>query len=779
MKLLEEEEKEKREEEERKERKRTKEREKKLRRKERLKGKEKDRDKCSSEANETPDFPDVSKEELSLMVDEEPNNSVSCRDSVCEAGDNVLSRPGSPDVQDEQFPNGYIISRVQNPSYDCHDGEITNVKDGIGSFTVEQSKYSRRRSKFRKEMLTDPSLKWSDKRRYTVGPESGAVLNRPEPRCYGDSFETPRAISLTNRQLRVNGTKSINRHGGPKFNEKFHCTSNRMSDRYDFHSCSCYQNIEYGAKVEPRISTVRVGREKCVSKSDSALDMSKQFYRGNKYNQIDHMRDSCGRSKSKVVSGNNPSVNHPKKVWEPMESQKKYPRSNSDSDVTLKSSAFKVEGTEQSNNLIKSSADICSGESRVISGEMDKDNALKESRNSIMESDVSCQNGLHMDEQGSFTSKEDTFEEIGLHPDRTTMDSINSALKGTSDPIVGSTSSSDNCSSCLSEGDSITASSNHGNQESSSTSDSEYSSLQSEGKETSACNQNGFLECHEVRMEKNQNANVGEPGRSRTSVGLSLNGAGSNILGNPPTKSSHGFDNGFSSVSIGSQQQQSVLSPLHNQSIPYPVFQAHSALGYYHQNPVSWPAAPTNGLMPFPHPNHYLYAGPLGYGVNGNSRLCMQYSPLQHLATPLFAPGPIPIYQPIAKANGINLDDRTETSKPGAVQEPGNVANSESMDPIRQHSTQAQRGEGVQNDDSGKLNGNGSFSLFHFGGPVALSTGCESIPVPSKEEVVGDFSLSCLTDHIENDQSSCNKKETTVEEYNLFAASNGITFSFF
>ncbi|XP_048321852.2 uncharacterized protein LOC107432317 [Ziziphus jujuba] len=778
MKLLEEEEKEKREEEERKERKRMKEREKKLRRKERLKGKEKDRDRSSSEANETPDLPDTSKEELSLMVDEEPNNSVSCQDSISEAGDNVLSRPGSPDVQDEQFSNGYIISRVQNPSYDCYDGEITNVKDGIGSFTVEQSKYSRRRSKFRKEMLTDLSLKWSDRRRFTVGPESGAVLNRPEPRCYGDSFETPRTISLTNRQLRINATKSINRHGGPKFNEKFHCTSNRMSDRYDFHSCSCNQNIEYRAKVEPHISTIRVGREKCVSKSDSALDMSKQFYRGNKYNQIDHMRDSCGRSKSKVVSANNPSGNQPKKVWEPMESHKKYPRSNSDSNVTLKSSAFKVEGTEQSNNLIKSSADICSGESRVISGEMDEDNTLKESRSSITESDISCQNGLHMDEQDSFSSKEAAFEEIGLHPDCTAMNSINSEIKGTSDPIAGCTSSSDNCSSCLSEGDSITASSNHGNQESSSTSDSEYSSLQSEGKDNSVRIQNGFSECHEVRMEKNQNANVGEPGRSRTSVGLSQNAAGSNILGNPPTKGSHGFDNGVSSVSSGSQQQ-SVLSPMHNQNIHFPVFQAHSTLGYYHQNPVSWPAAPTNGLMPFPHPNHYLYAGPFGYGVNGNSRLCMQYSPVQHLATPLFAPGPVPIYQPIAKANGINLDDRTQTSKPGTVQEPAIAANSDCMDPIRPHSTVAQSGEAVQNDDFVKLNGNSSFSLFHSGGPVALSSGCESIPVPSKEEIVGDFSFSCPTDHIENDQSSCNKKETTVEEYNLFAASNGIKFSLF
>lgn len=777
MKLLEEEEKEKREEEERKERRRMKEREKKLRRKERLKGKEKDRDKSCREENQTPDLPQVSKEELPLMVDEEPNNSISCRDSVSEAGYNVLSRPGSPDLQDEQFSNGYIISRLQNPSYDCYDGELSNVKDGIGSFTVEQSKYTRRRSMFWKEVLSDPSMKWPGRRRYIVGPESGAVVNRSEHRCYGDNFETPsRAIS--SRQLRVNGTKSINRHSGPKFNEKFRCSSNRMSDRYDLNSCSSNENIEYRAKVEPNISTTRAGREtKCVNKSDSALDISKQFCGGNKHNQIDHMRDNCGRSKNKFVSGNNPSgrdLLHQKKVWEPMESQKKYPRSNSDSDVTLKSSAFKVEGTEQRNNLMKSSADTCSGGIGLLSGETDN---LKESRNSTIESNLSCQNGLHVNEDVSFNSKEAAFQEIRLRTDCSTTNSVNPAAKGTSESIVCSTSSFDNCSSCLSEGDSNTASSNHGNQESSSISDSEYSSQQSEGKETSVCIQNGHLGCHEVGIDNNQNAN-GEPMESSTSVGLSQNGAGSYIHGNPPTKDSNGCDNGFSSVTLGSQHQ-SVLSAMHNQNIHFPVFQAPSTVGYYHQNPVSWPTAPTNGLLPFTHPNQYLYAGPLGYGVNGNSRFCMQYGPMQHLTTPLFAPSPVPIYQPIAKANGMSLEETTQMSKPGAVQEAPNVASSEGIDPGKLHSSQAESGEVAPNDDSGKLHGNSSFSLFHFGGPLDLSTGSESNPVPSKkEEVVGDFRFTSPIDHDENDHHACNK-ETNVEEYNLFAASNSLRFSFF
>ncbi|TQD82947.1 hypothetical protein C1H46_031508 [Malus baccata] len=49
--------------------------------------------------------------------------------------------------------------------------------------------------------------------------------------------------------------------------------------------------------------------------------------------------------------------------------------------------------------------------------------------------------------------------------------------------------------------------------------------------------------------------------------------------------------------------------------------------------------------------------------------------------------------------------------------------------------------------------------------------------MPSKEQTVTDSPLKC-SDHVENDQA-CYKKEATIEEYNLFAASNGIRFQFF
>ncbi|KAJ9181205.1 hypothetical protein P3X46_009358 [Hevea brasiliensis] len=768
MKLLEEEEKEKRDEEERKERRRTKEREKKLRRKERLKGKERDKEKRCSESN---DCLEVSKDETSASVDEEPNNAVSCRDLVSETGDISPSRPGSPIIQ-EQFSNGYAISAMLNNSCGSPDGEVTNLKD---SFMIEQSKFSRRILKFRKEVPLDPSLKWSDRRQLAVVSENGATVNRSESRPYSDNFETPpRGVNGLNRQSRINGQKSNGRNCGHKFNEKFHCLNNRMNDRYDFHSCSCHQKNEYRVKVESHVSAVRIGRDsKSVGKSESTLDMSKQFYRGNKYGQLDYMREGCVRPKSKIVTMKNSSSRdllHSKKVWEPMESHKKYARSNSDCDVTLRSSAFKVEELEPDSNIFKFfPGDKCYSEVTGNFSEIDnEENNMEESGNSNFSINKGCQNGHNVVVKEPCYSTETPYEEIG------SCLAKNSVLSGISDPSIGSTSNSDNCSSCLSEGDSNTASSNHGNLESSSTSDSEDSSQQSEGKETSLC-QNGFSNSHEVTTDNNRSANGGGQFGGRELFGLPPDGLRTNALGNLPTKTVQNTDNGIPTVAIGSQHQ-GMFPSMQNQNLQFPVFQAPS-LNYYHQNPVGWPAVPPNGFMPFPHTNHYLYAGPLSYGLNGNSRLCMQYSPVQHLATPIFNPGPVPVYQPVGKTNGLNSE---EQRKMCMEQEALKEAKTEKVASAGSRPTEVlPSGEGGKVDNSAKsLVSNTSFSLFHFGGPVALSTGCKPDYVPSEDGIVGDLSSKVSADQVENDPA-CNKKEATMEEYNLFAASNGIRFSFF
>jgi len=75
-----------------------------------------------------------------------------------------------------------------------------------------------------------------------------------------------------------------------------------------------------------------------------------------------------------------------------------------------------------------------------------------------------------------------------------------------------------------------------------------------------------------------------------------------------------------------------------------------------------------------------------------------------------------------------------------------------------------------------------NFSLFHFGGPVALSTGSKANPARSKDGILEDFSLQFSGDHVFGDPTGNSKKEkenTVGEEYNLFATSNSLRFSIF
>ncbi|CAL1370958.1 unnamed protein product [Linum trigynum] len=690
MKLLEEEEKEKREEEERKERRRLKEREKKLRRKERLKGKERDKDKqscCGS--NDVPLLLDAVKDDESSLTfsEEQLDNGASCRDSVSEAGDNnSVSSPGSPNTE-EQYSNGCTTFMEQNDSYDCLDGEVINGKDGSnGSFTVEQSKSSRRRLKCWKEVQLDSSLRWSDRR--------------------GGPIENPtRSINGSSRQLRIScGPKSNTRNCGLRFSEKFNGPNNRIGERYDFHSC----------KLEP------------------SPDMPKQFYRGNKHSQADYLREGCGRPKNKgCTTANSSTPHHAKKVWEPLESQKKYPRSNSDSDFTLRSSSTLKGGVASDSEFFKSSSggNFCGGNSGETYCKM----------NEAVDSSSGAKEGVK--DSGS-------YEEVDSCPPN------GSTSNGTSNPSsLANTSISDNSSSCLSEGDSITASlsSNHGNLESSSTSDSEDASQQSEGRETPSI-QDGFPECHEL----NKPVTNGQP----------LNGM--KFSGVLPTEDSlskpttHCSDNGgvHNGSNMGSQHHQGMYASVHNHNVQYPVFQAPSTMGYYHQNPVSWPAAAT---MPFHHPNQYLYASPMGYSLNGNSRLCVPYGPMQHVTTPVFNPSPTQqAYQPVSKATGFTTEEWAQSCR---VQE--------SLSQEAHGEKRVQRGK---IDNFAKLNtGNNDFSLFQFGWPLAPSKG---------EGAIGDGALkvsaaAAAADRIEQDSEHNKRGETVVEEYNLFAASKSIKFSFF
>ncbi|KAK7392776.1 hypothetical protein VNO78_21224 [Psophocarpus tetragonolobus] len=742
MKLLEEEEKEKREEEERKERKRTKEREKKLRRKERLKGKDKDTERKCSESIDVPGSPEASKGTLSpAAADVDKNNSIQGRTSV------IVKEGENPKIQDEDFPTECSTLRTQDCSYNDCDGDVANALhhsydasdrenanalDRNNTSTIEQSKSYCQRLRFRKEFRHDAATKWSDRRHNAVVSENGALVGRSEPIHYEDNFGmSSRGINGFGRQSRINVAKSNGRNTGHKCGERFYSSNSWMNDKYDFHSCSCSLNNRMN----------RVSWEtKPASKSESTVDTSKQFYRGSKYNHVDFMHESNGRTKSRVISGNYFSRDLPqsKKVWEPMESHKKYARSNSDSDVTLGST-----GQGFQFNMVRSSVEVGG------SGEIDdEDSNLR--RSGMGEG---CQNDLDAEAGESCRSTEIVSDEPG-------MCQTGSPLNNSSDPNQGSSSSSDNCSSCLSEGDNNTTSSNRENTESS-TSDSEDASQQSEVRDSSTCIDNGLSGSAEAGMEKIRKAND-EGLTNRSPFGPSLNVTRGDALGNPLVKIAHNFDNGFSSINLCSQPQ-SMLPPVPNQNIQFPVFQTPSAMGYYHQNPVSWPAVPTNGLMSFPHPNPnpYLYAGPFGYSLSEDPRFCLQYGGLQQ-PTPVFNPVAVPVYPPVARAKGLNTEELTLMSKPTSVpQEHLNRSTVEKVSLTRANSQKVSLKGEVGHANSAKLQESG-FSLFHFGGPVDIPN--------SNGDSVEEFDSKSSVDQVDNGHG-CNKKETIIEEYNLFAGS--------
>ncbi|WJX17739.1 hypothetical protein P8452_07616 [Trifolium repens] len=748
-KLLEEEEKEKREEEERKERKRAKEREKKLWRKERLKGKDKNKEEKCSESIDVPSSPEATKEELPAPADTEQNNAITCRNSVIATDETNISQDDYHNIQDEEFSSECSTFRAQDHAYDDYDGDIANAHETNGTSKVEQPKFYRQRLRYRKEFQVDMSSKWSDRHHNAVVYENGGMVGRSEPRHYGDNFgTTSRGISGgLNRQSKINVPKTNGRNVGHKCNDKFYSSNYRMSEKYDFHSCSC--------SVNNRMT--RGTREmKATSVSESAVDTSRQFYRGSKYNQGDLMHESGGRPKSRVFSGNYPSRDmlQSKKVWEPTESLNKYARSNSDSDVTLRSTGQVL----QTFNPVRSPVDEVDD-----SGEIDNDDSDLKSGGITQ----GCQNDLDAGAEGSCSSTEIGSEEPEISPTR------RSAMNNSSDRSQGSISSSDNCSSCLSEGDNNTTSSNRENTEFSN-SDSEDASQKDEVTDSSTCVDNGMSGCYEPEIEKTHDAN-GEGLSSRSLSVPSLDAAESEVFGSPVLGTAQSFENGVSFTNVCSQAE-SILPPMPNRNIQLPVFQTPSAMSYYHQNPVSWPAAPANGLMPFVHPNHYLYTGPLGYNLNEDPRFCLQYGSLQQ-PTPQFNPAAIPVYHPVARTNGLNGEELSQISKPASMQERFNESMAERVVPVAANSRKGLNGEGQRGNSAKSQDSNSGFSLFHFGGPVAFSN--ERKTATASSENVGDFNSKSSPDQVEKDHG-CNKKETAfMEEYNLFAASNTLRFTIF
>lgn len=746
MKLLEEEEKEKREEEERKEKKRNKEREKKLRRKERLR--EKDKDKKCSQTSETPIL-EISEETLSPCINEEASNII--RDSVSENGDTNVSESASPGYFDESSSNDYTASDFLNNSLDGIDGELADVKEGNGSFTSDSFKGTRWKLKAHRDFLQESSVKRSDRWRSL---DNEAVAHHSESRYYDDPSENCiKGVNYFSKQSRTSPVKFTAKSSGPRFSHKVQCSNIRMTDRSDLHSCGCNQQNDYKAKVEPHMCGTRFNRDsRPISKMESASDVAKPAHRINKSSQADYVRDNCGKTRSKISSYSSASgrdLPHTKKVWEPVEPQKRCPRSNSDSDVTLRSRGLKTEENE-------STSEVCTNEIiEKFTGNSQVDDNARQFRG-----ERSSQNGIQTD--ALYHPKEIAEEEN----DSCLMTSCN--LNRASD-FSASSSSSDNCSSCLSEGDSNTPSSNHQNLESSSITDSEDSSEQSEGREISVC-VNSLSDGHDAGKAKSQKIEQ-EATHLTQSSSFSYECVGNHYPWNSPTKNStQNVENG-KLVNGMAPVQQGLFPSIHNSNISFPVFQAPSPVGYYHQNSVPWSAASANGMMAYPHPNHYLLTSPISYGLNGDSHFCMPYSHVQHLASPFMNSHQIPVYQPVHTANIMNPKDQTSTPE---VRDPSGESRRENVVSGQHPGDVPSKGVSDQLNLNQFNTKNTGFSLFQFGGPVATLPTYRSSVQSSDEQKAGDLT-SC---HVEGDHA-CSKEETTIEEYNLFASRNGMHFSIF
>nr|XP_043609258.1 uncharacterized protein LOC122581157 [Erigeron canadensis] len=660
FKLLEEEEKEKRDEEERKERRKAKEKEKKLRRKERLRSKDKEKEKTCAEPPQTPSVPDTNEEELTNVINEPNVTNTYCE----EQEDTLSSMPASEDYAQEDK----ILEYDEDFNV-----EFSYKEDGNQWFESDQLKHPRRRLKPWKDYQLDQPSKWQERRRF----ENGSIANKPGPRFHNDSFETS---SINGNFNGVN--KPVRRSIGSRYNERLHCSHNRTSGRYDPPACNCYHN-DY--------------RPKAGKKLEPDTDISKQYIRGNKYNN--QTESVWEKSRTKVMTGINGSSrdsSYTKKVWEP--------RSNIDTD-----------------DLIDRSADVTKPVKIINLSE---------------KTGVTNSTLINHESNGMKDLKSNVHVEAEPEPESGTTDlSITSS----------SNSNSDSCSSSLSEGDgSSSFSSNPQNPESSSTSDSEYASHHSDVmKETSLCLENDFSECGIVKE--------GDFLRKDTS-------------GELLTKTTESCESvKTNDVTVSHHHGNVMPPPMQAQSLHFPVFQAPS-MGYYHQGPVPWTTAPANGLVPLPHPNHYLFPSPFSYGFNGNPRY-LQYgvAGLQPLAPPLLNHSQLPIYQPVPPINGIKEHSKAVPIK-GTQKE-----NTEKLE------TGCSTVAGGQNGNSDKhQNGNTGFSLFHFGGPVDVSNGFKPDEVAPALKNGIDVNVCSKTSG-----DSCGKDANAVEEYNLFAASNGIQFSFF
>ncbi|XP_020586023.1 uncharacterized protein LOC110028497 [Phalaenopsis equestris] len=756
IKLLEEEENEKREEEERRERRRNKEREKKLRRKERLKEKEKDREIKSIEAN-TPSF-DLSTFANNPLrnINDESLSTLNYGDSPCDRRDEKnIYEPNFTDMNDDTPVHKDVDTvNLQSDSL-CHSSyleEGIHFRESTGSFLLRQSKSARQKLSFKRSALQDQSPKWYDKHR-------SAFNNKASSRCLSGG-----PWPFREKLGRMDSRNCID----VRLNEKLRSSQGRIFNTSDSLPCRSNHPSEYRPMTRYHISNMKGSRELKNAKSvDSTGNLPRQLSHYGKHNRGSYVPEKNTFPKGKlVISSSGIDSNHTRQVWEPLDARKKYNRSNLGADLSVlntskihlsKETAFYKdekdfhsydnEPSVEDNSHEFSTKDT--GVDSLRSSE-NQTNQSKDSNNSDFRTLHTCQN--------DFSTSEKCSKDIG-DDEHNSSSIISTFSTNNSSHSVMISSSSDACSSCPSEGDSTTSFSSTLNAETSSTSDSEDASQQLDQRYTSTCDEDARLK----NRNCSPNSKFGSTGeasqQTAATSGFPLQ-ASSPIVESIEVGCCSGVSPNFNAV----PRQQHMLHT-HNQ-LPMPTFPSE-IMGYENQNTICWSGAPINGIVPFS--LHYMFPTPVGYGMppNRSSAFPNQYNTLQPIAAAALNS------EQHHSFHGITKDCRAYPARPNQhmINDNGytEAETKTKISEIKEHSLSAENGDNAtKSNETSK-----SFSLFHFGGPLVGAA-----PYGVKSECTNDRSGSILNSVESLQKIPCSMEETKIEEYSLFAAKNNSRFLF-
>ncbi|WOK93206.1 hypothetical protein Cni_G01900 [Canna indica] len=772
-KLLEEEEKEKREEEERKERRKTKEREKKLRRKERLKEKDRERERKLNDSKSIDDALPPNSDGSSFGVPDESFITPDFVDSINEPGD--IERHVSPDIVDGQS-SGMSFNNIKVDAVEQHydvDGNFL-VKSGAAS---EHLKTLRRKLRSRKDNLLDQASNWYDRRPCYANHESTNQQDEVDSVC------SSRGITNLHRPSRERFVKYNHRNCYQKFNDR--CSQARVQDRFDYHSCGCNHQDDHIEKDGYHISMARSGKEiKTANKTECTQYMPRSSYRNVRFSNGCYFSDNFVNSKGKHVSDSPGKEILRKQVWEPLDARKKCPRSSSDSKITST-----VCGVEPSKDIVfekredgcqepikfQSMDYMCLTGHSASSGKDDTVISCKvhEDQDNSGKLDFGtndCQKKLGGLRKTEYCSKNDTEEE--LSPSKNSC----------SDP-VRSSSSSDNCFSCLSEGDSSTSSTSAQNAGSSVNSDSEDASQQSCGRNTSMHKNDSLFKLLDKIPDNMGNTNE-DNSSTTTGTGFPVESSVKYDISGETSVSARGSNDGLG-FAVAPSSNCLLAVPHHSTHVPCI---PSPTMGYHSHNVDSWSAS-CNRFMPFPQPNHYVLPSHLGFGLTANrpSDFNMHYNAVQPV-TAVFDASRQLLYQTSNRGDvGHSKDQKSHGTSCGFQQLPtcvepiGSQRFLERSFPNRQLASQPS--SAGQNDNSKNCadshTEHPSFSLFHFGGPVAAGTSAgSSIKQQNlKDENTGELVSNTTTAQVQ--AQTCLEEEIKVQEYCLFSSRTGTRFSFF